>query len=214
MNAQLHKAIENVYGAFKDVPKPKFVDGCPCCIDEKDISILLTKPLRELSPSDLTHYAASVFLTVGSVEDFYYFLPRILEILALESGWWPDPEVVARALHNSGFHTWPSIRLEAVSRYFDAVIATLLDKEQTGLEIDSWICAFGRLQIDLNPFLRKIAANRSRLVEFYEVNSNQLIDGKLSNSFWDDAPKEHNQVVEWFKSGEIKKAIELAYGLA
>src|SRR5580704_16052492 len=129
MNSQLQTAIENVYAAFKDIPKPQSVDGCPCCIDEKGISILLTKPLRELSPDDLTHYAASVFLTVGSVEDFLFFLPRILEILALNSEWWPDPEVVGRALLTSGFHTWPSNKSQAVSNYFDAKINELLKQE-------------------------------------------------------------------------------------
>ncbi len=214
MNPHLQAAIENVYAAFKDIPKPQFVDGCPCCIDEKGISVLLAKPLRELSPDDLTHYAASVFLTVGSVEDFFFFMPRILEILALNSDWWPDPEVVALALGNSGFHTWPSNKSEAVSNYFDAKIVELLEKDHTGWDIDSWICALGRLGIDLTPFLRKIAANPLRLIEYYEVNSDQINDGKLSNGFWDDAPKEHRQVVEWFQSAEIKKAIELAYGLA
>src|ERR1700728_4060562 len=132
MNSQLQTAIENVYAAFKDIPKPQFVDGCPCCIDQKGISILLTKPLRELSPDDLTHYAASVFLTVGSVEDFFYFLPRILEMLVLEPNWWPSPEVVARALDNSKFHNWPVRKSEAVSKYFDAVIVELSDKENSG----------------------------------------------------------------------------------
>ena len=213
-NSKLQAAIENVYDAFKDISKPQFVDGCPCCIDKKGVSILLTKPLRELSPDDLTHYAASVFLTVGSVEDFFYFLPRILEILALNSDWWPDPEVVTRALHSSGFHTWPLNKSQAVANYFDVKIADILEQDQTGWEIDSWICALGRLQVDLNPFLKRIAANPSRLIEYYEVNSSQLNDGKLSNAFWDDAPKEHQQVVEWFQSVEVKKAIELAYGFA
>lgn len=214
MNSQLQTAIENVYDAFKDIPKPQYVDGCACCIDEKGISVLLAKPLRQLSPDDLTHYAASVFLTVGSAVDFFYFLPRILEIEALEYGWWPDPEVVSSALRNSGFHSWPSNKSKAVANYFEAKIAELLKKEDAGSEMDSWICALGRLGINLNPFLEKIAANYSRLIEYYEVNSDQLGGGKLSNGFWDDAPNERRQVVEWFHSAEIQKAIELAYALA
>jgi hypothetical protein len=86
----LQEAIEGVYEAFGRIPRPLTMDGCPCCIDQKGISILLSKPLRELSPDDLTHYSASVFLTVGAL----YFLPRILDILATKPDWWPDPEVV------------------------------------------------------------------------------------------------------------------------
>src|SRR5262245_26685041 len=98
MRPTLRQAIEGVYTAFLDVPRPTSVDGCPCCIGQKGISILLSKPLRELSPDDLTHYAASAFLTVGAVEDYLYFLPRILEILATQHDWWPDPEVVTLAI--------------------------------------------------------------------------------------------------------------------
>jgi len=213
LTSQLQAAIEDVYRAFGDIRRPAKVDGCPCCIDKNNVPILLSKPLRALSPDDLSHYAGSVFLTVGDLDDFLYFLPRILEILATDSGWWPDPEVVSRALHTAGFHSWPSHRREAVSKYFDAVTTELLEKEGAGYEIDSWICAFGRLHVDLTPFLRRIAAEKSRLKEFYAVNSSDLQNQKLSNGFWDDAPQEHKIVVDWFQSREIRSAINSAYGL-
>src|SRR6266516_2556115 len=214
MTPLLQQAIEEIYNAFRDVPRPTTVDGCPCCIDEKEISILLSKPLRGLSPDDLTHYAASAFLTVGAVEDFLYFLPKILEILASNRDWWPDPEVVTRAIHTAGFHSWSDSRKKALSRYFDAVTSDLLATEDSGFELDSWICALGRLHIDLTPFLARIAANRPRLVELYEVNSQPLVDGRLANGFWDEAPQEQKQVVGWFQSAETKKLIEGQYGLA
>ena len=214
MNASLQQAIKGVYGAFCDVPRPATVDGCPCCIDRKGISILLSKPLRDLSPDDLTHYAASAFLTVGAVEDFLYFLPRILEILVSKCGWWPDPEVVTRAIHTSGFHSWPDSRQQALAQYFDAVISELLATEGSGLELDSWICALGRLHVDLAPFLTRIASNRARLIELYEVNSRQLTDGRLGNSFWDEeSSQEQKQVIDWFRSAETRKAIEMQYSL-
>ncbi|MGA3099809.1 MAG: hypothetical protein ABSF25_25425 [Bryobacteraceae bacterium] len=213
MKSSVQEAIDGLYNAFRDVPKPMTVDGCPCCIDKKGISILLSKPLRDLSPEDLTHYAASVFLTVGAVEDFLYFLPRIMEILVSENDWWPDPEVVARSIHTAGFHSWPVSRRHALSRLFDEVISGLLATEGSGFELDSWICALGRLHIDLASYLARIALNRARLVELYEVNSRQLTDGRLSNSFWDDAPEEEKQVVNWFRSEESRKAIESQYGL-
>lgn len=213
MNSQLQTAIENVYAAFKDIPKPQLVDGCPCCIDKKGISILLTKPLRELSPDDLTHYAASIFLTVGSVEDFFYFLPRILEIRVTKTHWWPDPEVIAGALLNSAFHSWPETKSIALKEFLNAVIEDLVAKDDKGFELDSWICALAKLKFQLNPYLEKIADRKPCLISYYEVNSQQLLENHLANSFWNDAPKEHRQVVEWFQSAEIKKTIELAYGL-
>jgi hypothetical protein len=213
MTPSLQRAIEDTYDAFRDVPRPATVDGCPCCIDKKGISILLSKPLRDLSPDDLTHYAASAFLTVGAEEDYLYFLPRILEILASKRDWWPDPEVVTRAIHTAGFHSWPDSRRQVLSRFFDEVVIDLLATEGCGFDLDSWICALARLHVDLAPFLARIAANKARLIEFYEVNSQPLIDGRLANGFWDEAPEERKKMVEWFKSPETQRIIEDQYGL-
>jgi hypothetical protein len=214
MSPPLQQAINGVYAAFQDVSRPTSVGGCPCCIDRKGISILLSKPLRDLSPDDLTHYATSAFLTVGAVEDYLYFLPRILEILATTHDWWPEPEVVTRAVQAAGFQLWPDSRRNALMQYFEEVVGDLLSTEGSGFEIDSWICALGRLHVGLAPFLSRLAASRTRLIEFYEVNSQPLVEGRLANGFWDDAPEERKQVVEWFRSPETQKMIEEQYGLA
>jgi hypothetical protein len=210
----LQGAVENIYNAFRDVPKPTSVDGCPCCIDKKGISILLAKRLRELSPDDLTHYAASAFLTVGAVEDYLYFLPRILEILVSERFWWPHPEVVTRAVNNAGFHSWPDHRQNALKRYFDEVIEELLGRKGSGSDLDSWVCALGKLGFELAPFLVRISANSQRLVEFYEINSQPLVDGRLANGFWDDIPERQKEVIEWLQSADTQRLIMAQYGLA
>ncbi len=207
MRESLKDAVERVYEAFRDVPKPTKMDGCPCCIDAKKICILIAKPLRELTPDDLTNYASSAFLTVGGTEDYLYFLPRILEILATDLDWWPDPEVVTRAIETSGFCTWPLVRRDAVLGYFDAVIDDLLATDGSGWQLDSWICALGRLHLDLTPFLIRIRNEGVRLIELSEINGDALQKGRLTNAFWDEAPKEAKQVVDWFQSAETQAAI-------
>jgi len=64
------------------------------------------------------------------------------------------------------------------------------------------------------PFLARVAAVGPRLIEFYEANSQPLIDGRLANGFWDEALDEQKQVVEWFRSAEIQDLIKAQYGLA
>lgn len=212
--SSLKRAVEDIYVVFQDVPRPTSVDGCPCCIEQKGISILLSKSLRDLSPDELAKYAASAFLTVGEVDDFLYFLPRILEILATQPYWWPSPEVVARAIDTAGFRSWPDSRHHAVLRYFEEVITTLLATKDSGFELDSWICALGMLPVDVAPFLARIVANPARLIEFYEANSQQLVEGRLSNSFWDESSPTYKLVIEWFQSADTRKTIELQYGIA
>lgn len=122
--------------------------------------------------------------------------------------------MVARSLHDSDYHSWPESRRLAVSHYFGEVIAEILVTEGSGQTLDSWICALGRLHVDLAPFLTQVASSRSRLIEYYEVNSQPLMDGRLSNAFWEDAPLEQKQVIDWFQSAEIQKAIQEEYGIA
>jgi hypothetical protein len=98
MNANVKTAIEGVYAIFSTVPKPGWIEGCPCCVERIPTGILVSKPLSSLTPDELTVYASKALLTVGSVNDFLYFLPRILEICIQEPGWWPDIEVVAGRL--------------------------------------------------------------------------------------------------------------------
>ena len=62
-------AVEGLYSAFADVPKPSGIEGCPCCIERKNTDVLLAKPLRTLAPDELSNYAASAFLTIGSSTD-------------------------------------------------------------------------------------------------------------------------------------------------
>ncbi len=207
MTPRLTTAIEEVYTAFADVPKPSKIEGCPHCIEDKGIETLLSKPLRLLSSEDLSEYAADVFLTVGDNADFFYFLPRILELLATQTHWWPHPEVVARAIKTSEFDSWPHSQQKSVLNYFDAILDELLGKENSGFEIDSWICAVGRLFPDISSYLNRIAEHPKRLLEFYDVNKEELAENDLTNSFW-DVPNIQNQVVNWFNSPVIRNKIE------
>ena len=102
----LHDAIEQLYRSFGGIPKPHHIDGCPCCINRKEIGTLLGKSLRAITPPELAPYASSAFLTVGDVMDYMYFLPKILEITATDSSWWPDPEVTGRAIRSANPDAW------------------------------------------------------------------------------------------------------------
>src|SRR5689334_9546778 len=90
-------ALEALYRSFA-APVPVKIEGCPCCLDRKEVKTLHSKPLQEQSDEDLGPYTFSVFLTVGSVTDFRYFLPRIMELSAIVPDWWPSPEIVVGKL--------------------------------------------------------------------------------------------------------------------
>ncbi|MEY2881846.1 MAG: hypothetical protein RLZZ15_4226 [Verrucomicrobiota bacterium] len=212
MPDKLSVAIEAVYQAFAGVRRPAVIEGCPCCIERKGVDVLLSKPLREISAEELSPYAASVFLTVGGLDDFRYLVPRILQISATNNSWWPDPEVVGRSLANGDWQAWARPERDAVVRLLETRFDALLSGDEW-TEIDSWLCAVARAGLDLRRFLGELAANKTAMLAFYERNANAAWERRLANGFWDDAPDGAKQVVDWFHSAAVSGAIFESYGL-
>lgn len=80
MNESLKKSIENLYSVFSKYEIRSFIEGCPCCVSDRDKEKIHSKELRELEEEDLSRYAFKAMTTWGNVDDFKHFLPRILEL--------------------------------------------------------------------------------------------------------------------------------------
>ena len=208
----LADTLEALYAAFGDVPKPPKIDGCPCCLDQKEICTLLSRPLRELTGGELASYPASAFLTVGSTDDYLYFLPRILEIGCVESGWWPDLEITGRAIGETMPSTWPAHRLDALTDFLHAALQAAIEEED-GWGIEEIICSIARMGLDVTLFLQRIETSTEALLAYHERNSQELAKSKLDNAFWDKELPGVHVVVEWFKCDRVSRLIQGAYGL-
>ena len=207
----LEVAIERLYSAFEDVPIPRHVEGCPCCIADKYIPLLLAAPLRTIAPPELASYASSALLTVGDVSDYLYFLPRILEISAIDASWWPDIEVTAKAISSADFGSWPIQRREALEFFLHEVVDWAI-VSGAYWRLDSWLCAIARLGLDVGPYLSQIERNPSAVLQYFEDNADGLRKGKLCNAFWELPNNGHDAIVKWFNSDAIRKIPFEAYG--
>ncbi len=208
----LADSIDALYAAFRDVPKPRTIEGCPCCIDDKDICTLLSRPLRELTGGELSSYSSSAFWTVGDQADYLYFLPRIIDIACTESGWWPDIEVTGRAIGKTRPWNWAKSRRDTLIDVIRSVIAAAVSDEN-GCTIDEWICASAKMGLDVGIFLEEVAQSPEALLSYYEHNSEPLIRRKLGNAFWDQDDEWHDKIVSWFSSPRISRLISDCYGL-
>lgn len=209
----LSNAIDDFYRAFADVAVPRHIDGCPCCIDSNRVPHLLTTPLREILPTDLAPYASSALLTVGDVSDYLYFLPRIMEISIRDDSWWPDIEVTGRAIHSTDLKAWPSKRRGALMSLLKAVIENIVDSGSYW-QIDGWLCAIARMELDVGPYLAIIEPNSAAVLQYFEDNAKCLRADTLSNAFWELPNSGHDQIVQWFKSEAIRAIPFQAYGYA
>jgi len=212
MTDQLQNAIDATYAAFASVKKPRVIDGCPCCLDDKEVSVLLNRSLKELTPAELSSYSSSVFLTVGSESDFRYFLPRILEITVTDAGWWPDPEVVGRSLASAGWQKWSVRERDAIVHLFETHFDELF-AEPDGSELDSCLCGFARSGLDISAYLDKIACSPPVVLAFYEWHADSIGDRALGNGFWDEVPASRKQVIDFFYSTTVSLLILKTYGV-
>ena len=209
--SKLEDAIEQLYVAFGDIPKPRGISGCTCCLEEKEIEKLLSSRLREISPSDLASYASSAFLTVGDVPDYLYFLPRILEISATDKFWWPDIEVTGRAIQSAMPESWPKERRSALVSFLHVVIETAIEASDFW-KIDEWLCAIARMEFDVRPYLQQLSKTPAAVLGYFELNASRLPQKRLSNAFWELPCRGHDAIVKWFYSDEIRKIPFDAYG--
>lgn len=208
----LSESIDALYAAFREVPKPLGIEGCPCGVDHKSICTLLSKPVRELTGRELASYSASAFLTVGREADYLYFLPRIVEIGCTEAGQWPDIEVTGRAIGETHPVKWPAKRKQALLEVLHVVVQQAI-AEEAGWTIDQWICAIAKMGFEVLPFLEQIVTSSKALLAYYELNAQSLIKQKLGNSFWEREDPGYQTVLSWFQSPEVSRIILDAYSL-
>jgi hypothetical protein len=171
---------------------------------------LLTQ-LRNISPAQLSSYASSAFLTVGSVEDYFFFLPRILDITAADSSWWPIPEVTGRAIQSTAPLSWSHDKLEALHNFLFAVIASKIESGDYH-ELDSWLCAIARMDLEVQPYLQLISNNKEAVLAYFEDNAESLPRGRLKNAFWELPNNGHDAIVDWFFSPGIRRIAFEVYG--
>ena len=206
------EAIDRLYEVFRPKRKPHAIGACPCCQDQRHMDSLLTTPLRQITPDQLSRYGASVFLTVGGESDFRYLLPRILELTFREQRWWPSPEIALEKLALADWLSWSDEETQVLHDFFQTAFDDILDRRYGNAEeIDAWICGLGRAGVDVAPYLHKLEAPEvfPALIGFFELNAAALQEGKLGNSFWGNnrapaTPTQAAPIIAWFNSPKIQ----------
>ena len=196
---RVRAALDDIYGVFA-APRPRSIEGCTQCLDEDEIAALLTKPLRELSSSDLYPYVSSVFLTLGEPADFRYLLPRILEIAICHPGALPDDEIVLGRLKHAEWEAWPEHERAPVIRLIElwlerAMASDLRDAITQGPftgAFEEVLCGAARAGLDINPWLARLASPeaeplRAELADYHAKELARRSPG--GPLFWDEAPE-------------------------
>lgn len=206
---QLHSAIEQVYAEFRG-PKPRAIEGCPCCTDPTEVCVLLAKPLRDLTSRELSNYGASLFLTMGDKQDFNYFLPRLLDVATTED-WWPSPQVLLGKLELVHWKRWPERQQAAVKRVVDIWYADCLDADRLdGADIDALLCGIGAAGLPLVEYLNVLTNRPDELQAFFDIHAHAFFKKKrLGDGFWKDFPNAEQAVLNFFNSNVVREKLGL-----
>ncbi len=121
----LQDAIAGLYSAFGMVPRPTSLQHEPYELQPGEVTALLGQPLRDLSPGLMRSYLCDALYTVGTWDDFRYFLPRLLELLVTDEIEL-DPIAYRLAYAREQGHHLPGMQEAALGSFFLAYWDDLL----------------------------------------------------------------------------------------
>lgn len=198
----LHLAVEALYATFASYPLRPHIEACDHCHGEEDHRRLASKPLRELTSADLYDYAFSATLTWGDDRDYRHFLPRLFELMIVDSDLGSGPEVVVGHLRHAEWQTWPAGEQSAIRAFFAAWWNQVLEDFPGFHPAGDVLCAIGRVETDLASLIRTWLDSPSltaaqHLSQFVADNiQDWTTHGTLSNAFWEEHPVPMRQVME------------------
>jgi len=207
---RLSNAIEALYATF-NAPPPPVIEGCPCCIEKRGVDVLLTTPLRKLTPDQLWGYVSGAFLTVGDQRDYRYLLPRIFELSADRGGVPGDIEVIIGKLKRAQWRSWPDHQQEVITEVLDAwftsaVIAGAAYPEDdygwiyAGEECDAILCGAAYADIPMAKWLALLEAPEASSVLKALIECGR----KNLSPFWKDVPEQFAEYSEFLDGQQAK----------
>ncbi|RWM16652.1 MAG: hypothetical protein E5X53_20780 [Mesorhizobium sp.] len=138
--SELAGAVERVYDVFASYPPPRLLHSSPIEDAEAIFRAVSSDKLRQLSGEKLGTYAGSAIWTVGDVDDYRHFLPRVLELaIQGEPSMGFDANVIAAKLEKTSWRDWPSEEQQAVEALFQAAWRKTLTKHpDKGTQFPGW----------------------------------------------------------------------------
>jgi hypothetical protein len=216
----LRDAVEGLYEAFARYPLRKVVNGCPHCIDSSDNDMLHARPLRELSWRELSRFGWKTMTTWGTVDDYRHFLPRMLELVAIELdpalappdgptgalyGWPYNYEPLFGKLEYGKWRTWPREERQAIQTYLIALWRRLLATyPQSSIFAETLLDCYASIGEDLTPYLDVWRADR-RLAAMRHLA--QFVTGGV----WTVGEAYLGPVERWLWEPQTRAALEDAF---
>lgn len=208
-------ALDAAYEAFSGYLRPQQLEATPTRDATKILATLSSAPLGSLSGEQIGPYAGWALTTVGSVEDYKHFLPRILEQAVRAPEWMgTKPSVVASRLNMAKWRTWPKPESAAVIEVFVAALRDSICRHpDDGCDASEWLCALASIGEDVQPHLRDWldGGKGNSLLQIADL-ATQLpglasLDAHEQAIWADLTPKVRNDIITWLTSADVGAAL-------
>jgi hypothetical protein len=144
--------IENLYTVFSKYQKPKSLNAAPTRDAKAIYADLTSSRLRELKAENLERYAPFAMTTVGTLEDYKHFLPRILELSVSDElhTYGLEADTIAGKLLYGEFFEWPDEEKDAVRAFVTSAFVNSCHETMILPAPANWLDAMAKLDCDLN----------------------------------------------------------------
>lgn len=208
--ASLEKGWEAAYAAFAGYLPPKKLDASPLRRPEQILNDLQSAPLRELSGNALGDYAMWAITTVGGVDEYKHYLPRILQHALLtpgEPGF--DPLLILSRLEYARWHEWTTQEQSAVKDVLQASWNWARLQHPDELDAMNWFVSVVRLEKDISSLLEAWLANMmpNSALQLADIirSSDRLPYG---GTFWENLDIESRRTIaSWLCSETLQTAV-------
>lgn len=206
----LEELLDQGYDAFAQLRKPRTFEASPLRDPARLLKQLTSKPLRLLQIEDVEEYASAALSTVGTISDYQYFLPRILELSTQSSI--IEPEVIALKLKTGNWRTWPSNQQNIIEKIFMAACCAAFRQHPGNYLAESWLVGIAILDIDFSHTLSDLAKSNSGdcALQLAHLVLSELpfASEPFERGFWMEVPESTIQVVRsWLLGQEMRNLL-------
>ena len=213
-NQRYLNELASLEKTFQSVPTPHQLNSCHCCHDLSEKRVLLNTSPKQLSGELVGNFMFSVFNTIGDVDSFKYFLPRALELTALdEFDEWCDLGLLGRKLAQAKYSQWSDGLPQAVDSLLRVIWQEKILKQK--IEDNEWILSgylslLGNAVSDIQPYLNDLFDTPNQAVVFWEAEIEHARKGQLCDSFFENETNKQ-VVIKWVLSKGVEELVMPIY---
>ncbi|WP_288431506.1 hypothetical protein [uncultured Agrobacterium sp.] len=209
-DALKRQLIDGAYDVFARYSRPLFLDASPLRDPELLLNKLTSKPLRLLDARDVEEYALAALTTVGTIEDYKHFLPRLLD-LATEPGA-VEPQMIALKLEMAEWWTWPKNEQRSLEEIFSRACTDAFKRHTDYVLAGDWLVSLAIMNIDPGDVRTDVLASNNDCcglqVAHLLVSSCLFESDPSERGYWEDVPETTvKETRSWLLSEETRSLL-------